>query len=226
MQKIFLNLKFPIFILVIIILIYGGLSLADLKNKTTKLQSQNESLSFKTDNLLSKLDQIQSNIEHAKSDIDQAKSDNNNLSGKLATAQKQIAYLQNQNVPKQVLGASTDNIIELKPATITKTITQTVTKEVEKNQATVAIENIGSYKVDLQSGDNAFNVLKRASEINGFSLDYDTYSFGIFIKSIGNINPQGNQYWAFYFNGTFSNVGASDQSVQKGDSVFWQLTSF
>ena len=219
MQKIYLNLKFPIFAILIIVLIYGGLSLADLKNKTTKLNKQNESLSFKIDDLSNKLNQIQGNI-------DQAKNDNDILSGKLATAQKQIAYLQNQTTSKQVLGDSTEKIVELKPATITKTITKTVTSEVEKNQATVTIGNVGSYKVDLLSGDNAFEVLKRAATENGFKLDYDTYSFGVFIKSIGNIAPMENQYWAFYFNGAFSNVGASDQPVQKGDSIFWQLTSF
>ena len=219
MKKIYLNLKFPIFAIFIIGLIYGGLTLADLKNKTTKLGKQNESLNFKIDDLSNKLTQIQGNI-------DQAKNDSDTLSGKLVAAQKQIAYLQSQTTPKQVLGDSTNNIVELKPATITKTITKTVTSEVEKNQATVTIENVGSYKVDLQSGDNAFNVLQRAAAENGFNLDYDTYSFGVFIKSIGQITPANNQYWAFYYNGAFSQVGASDQPVQKGDSIFWQLTSF
>ena len=216
MQKIFFKLKFPIFAILIIVLIYGGLSLADLKNKTAKLNKQNESLTFKIDDLSNKLDQIQGNINQAKNDSDI-------LSGKLVAAQKQIAYLQSQTTPKQVLG---DNIIELKPAIITKTITQTVTQEVEKNQATITVGNVGSYKVDLQSGDNAFNILKRAATENGFNLDYDTYSFGVFIKSIGGITPANNQYWAFYFNGAFSQVGASDQPVQKGDSIFWQLASF
>jgi len=216
MQKIFLNLKFPIFVLAVIILIYGGLTIADLKNKTVKLNNQNESLTFKIDDLSNKLDQIQGNI-------DQTKNDSDILSGKLVIAQKQITFLQNQTTSKQVLG---DNIIELKPATITKTITQTLTQEIEKNQATVTIENVGSYKVDLQSSDNAFEVLKRAATENGFSLDYDTYSFGVFVKNIGGITPANNQYWAFYFNGAFSQVGASDQPVQKGDSIFWQLTSF
>lgn len=218
MQKIYLNLKFPLLALAIISLIYGGLLVSDLKTKTESLQKQNQTILFKTATLSDKIDQVQN-------DTNTTKNNNDILAAKLATAQKQIYVLQNNASIKKVLGASTANNIELKPAIITKTITNTVTQEVEKNQATVTIENVGSYKVDLQAGDNAFDILKRAAT-NNFALEYDTYSFGVFVTSIGGITPQGNQYWAFYFNGAFSNVGASDQPIQKGDSVFWQLASF
>lgn len=212
------KLRLPAIALAIIAIIYGGLIIRDLKSQVGDLNKQNQANIFKANELASRLDQLQN-------DVNVAKANNDNLAANLAQSQKQISSLQNQIAIKKVAGVSSP-IVNLEPAVVTKTITQTITKEVEKNQATVTIENVGSYKVDLQAGDNAFEVLKRAASENNFAIDYEVYSFGVFVKSIGGVVPQGNQYWAFYFNGAFSQVGASDQAVVKGDSIFWQLASF
>lgn len=213
MNKIFKSLVFPAISLLLVTIIYGGLSIESLNIQTKALQKQNQDIAFNASNLENKLNQIQT-------EVDQANSLNSNLSLNLVSAQKQIAALQAGS------GNKISSSIIAQPAVITKTVTQTIDRPIILDQATVTIENVGSYKVDLQAGDNAFKVLQRAASQNNFTLKYDTYSFGVFITSIGNITPKGNQYWAFYFNGAFSQVGASDQPVAKGDSIFWQLASF
>ena len=93
-------------------------------------------------------------------------------------------------------------------------------------QATLTVENIGSFKVNIKENDTAFSILLRAGAENNLTVDYDSYSFGVFVKSIGGILPAKNQFWAFFYNGTFSNIGASDQKVKNNDQIFWQLSSF
>ena len=99
-------------------------------------------------------------------------------------------------------------------------------KEKPVKSANVTIKGLGSYKVVLKSGDTAFSVLQRAASENKFALTFEKYDFGVFVTGIGKIVPVGNQYWAFYFNGAYSQVGASDQKVSSGDTIFWQLESF
>ncbi|MEI8061078.1 MAG: DUF4430 domain-containing protein [Candidatus Berkelbacteria bacterium] len=209
MNKLFKSLMFPALSLLIVTLIYGGLSIASLNNQAKELKKENQARSSSLADLQNQLSQIQNKVN-------QTLSLNDNLQQSLSAAQKQISGLQ---AKPAVQTASA-------PTIITKTITQTVDRLVVLNQATITIENVGSYKVDLQSGDNAFNILQRAASQNNFALKYDTYSFGVFVTGIGGIVPTGNQYWAFYYNGAFSNVGALDQPVQQGDSIFWQLASF
>lgn len=201
---------FPAISLLVIAIIYAGLSIVDLQKQAGLLKNQNQ-------NMISKVSGMEDTLNQSIAKINQTISLNNDLQNNLTTAQKQISRLQSNSGVKTV---SADPIV------VTKTITETINHQVEKNQATVTIENVGSYKVDLQSGDNALTVLQRASSQNNFALKFDTYSFGVFITGIGGVNPTGNHYWAFYFNGAFSNVGASDQPVKNGDSIFWQLASF
>lgn len=213
MKKLLKSLIFPAISILIIAMIYAGLTIENLDNKALAAKKQNQDLSLKQSSLEKQLDEIQASIA-------QIINDNDGLRKNLAKAQKQILALQNRKVREN----SVSTVAE--PVVITKVVTQKVTQEIERNEVAVIIENVGSYKVDLQNGDNAFTVLERASAENGFTLTYDTYSFGVFITGIGGITPTGNQYWAFYYNGAYSNVGASSQPVQKGDTIVWRLATF
>lgn len=131
--------------------------------------------------------------------------------------------------PKQVLAAT----IEPAPAPVpepkivTKTVTKTVVVKAEPDpEAAVIIEGVGSYQVDIEKGDTAFSVLQRAAAAYKFALEYKSYDFGVFITSIGGIKPEGNKYWAFYYNGKYSSVGASDQKINESDTIYWKLESF
>lgn len=196
MKKIINYFGLPIFALVIILILYFALTIRNLQN-------QNQKLVASVDKITEQLNQT-----------------SDNLTQQLAQEQNQINDLQSTDSKK----VSSGSVVKYTP--IVQTVTQQVTKEIEKNQATVTIQNIGSFKMDLQSNDTAFSVTKRAAEQNGFALNFTMYSFGAFINSIGTITPTGNQYWAFYFNGNFSNIGASDQKVSNGDNIFWQLATF
>lgn len=200
--------------------IYGGLSIYKLKSDNNQLNEQVASIYDKIDDLQSKLAETQIALDKTNHD-NQAKIDD---------LKKNLAYYQSlATAPKAVLGADaeiTPTSAEVKPAIVeTKTIIKTVQAPVKK-QASVIVQGIGSFKVDIKSSDNAFTLLKRAATKNGFDIKYDTYSFGVFITEIGGIKPAGNQYWAFYYNGRFSNVGASDQKIANSDTTFWRLESF
>ena len=212
MNKILKSLVFPVIAIFIITTIYFGLSIRDLNKKIGLTQNQNRELKTEVSDFRSELIQNKNNLN-------QVLSLNNSLNQDLLSAKTQIASLQKNSGIKTVYTSPETQII-------TKTISQTVNQAIEKDEATVTIQNVGAFKVQLQSSDTAFSVLKRAAAENGFPLKYDTYSFGIFVTEIGPVKPAPNQYWAFYYNGAFSNVGASDQSVKKGDNIFWQLTSF
>jgi hypothetical protein len=202
------GLFFPIISLLLIAVIYSSLSIANLDKKA----QASESNKSKYDQRISEFEIL---LEQYDKKLNKVAEENDNLSKQLAT----VANSKPQTVKVTTPG-------QVQTVTQTETVYQTEIKQIEKNQATVTIENVGAFKVNLQSNDNVLTVLKRASEQNNFGLKYDTYSFGVFITGIGGINPTGNKYWAFYFNGAFSNVGASDQPVVKGDSIFWQLASF
>lgn len=207
MKKIVKSLIFPAISVLIVAIIYGGLSIVNLNNQTKTLQKQNQVFTFNASNLQDELNQIQVRVE-------QTISLNSSLQQSLVAAQKQIAYLQT----KANIKASSSVVAE--PAVITKTITQTVTQEVEKNQAQVIVDRAGKYSVDLQAGDAAFDVLKRASEQNNFALDYSTDpTYGAFINGINGIMPYNKYYWFFYYNGNSSKVGVSSQPISKGDVI-------
>lgn len=164
----------------------------------------------------------------------------NDLESKIGTQNQTIQDLQNQlidikkiaSAPKQVLAAAiepapTPATPAPAPETIIKTVTKTVVvKEEPKKLASVIIEGVGSYQIEIESGDTAFTILKRAAAENNFIAEYQSFDFGVFVTAIGDIKPEGNKYWAFYYNGQYSNVGASDQAISDGDTTFWQLASF
>lgn len=189
-----------------LIIIYGGIGLA-------KSETQNKTVQ----------DNLQKEIESLKQQITQNQNQENI---QIADLQGQIKSSADITPQKQVSGASTTREIQYVEKPITQIVTQTLTQEVEKNQAVVTIENLGSYRVDLQNNNNAFTILKEAGAENGFPVEYQEYSFGVFVTAIGGIKPAGNQYWAFYYNGKYSTVGASSQPIFKNDTTFWKLESF
>jgi len=221
MKKIIQNLTTLFLAILAVTIVYGGINLADLNLKNVKASQNQEDFANKISNLENKLNESENK--------------NSDFENRLNDLQKKLDdYKKIASAPKQILGAETQEpkevikYIEKEPVikTVTQTITQTITQGVEKNQAVVTIENLGSYRVDLKDSDNAFTILKRAGVENGFPIEYQEYSFGVFITAIGAIMPRGNQYWAFYYNGKFSMVGASSQSISKNDTTFWRLESF
>jgi hypothetical protein len=81
--------------------------------------------------------------------------------------------------------------------------------------------------VEIEAGETAFEILKEVTEEQEVDFDYDEDpNWGAFIKSIGSIIPEGDQYWGFMINGEGSQVGASSYVVEKGDSLLFKVISY
>jgi len=91
---------------------------------------------------------------------------------------------------------------------------------------TIKIQHLGTFTPEVQAGDTALSVLRRAGVQNGFPVRTTQYWFGEFVDCIGDLCFDDHHYWAFYFNGQYSNVGASAQSIVVGDTSEWKWESF
>ena len=91
---------------------------------------------------------------------------------------------------------------------------------------TIKIQHLGTFTPEVQAGDTALSVLKRAGSQKGFQVRTTQYWFGEFVDCIGDLCFDDRHYWAFYFNGQYSNVGASVQSIVAGDTSEWKWEQF
>lgn len=70
------------------------------------------------------------------------------------------------------------------------------------------------------NGTSALAALYRASENSGFSVDIVDSSFGLYVESIGGIEPQGwDKGWMYQVNGISPSVGAAEYDLSDGDVV-------
>jgi uncharacterized coiled-coil protein SlyX len=207
--------------LFLIIIVFGGLSINSLQNQNKKLEASQTRLENQITDLENNVALNQTQISTLSDDLSKNKND--------LAYYKKLTYSLQQKINDSV--ASNNNTSAIIPAIATKATVKKVTNTVYvkapvAHETSVTVQGVGSYKVDVASGDNAFTSLKKASKIGGFPIDYQSYSYGVFITSIGGQMATGNQYWAFYYNGNYSNVGASDQKISDNDTTFWRLESF
>ena len=130
MKKLLKSLIFPAISILIIAMIYAGLTIENLDNKALAAKKQNQDLSLKQSIIEKQLDEIQASIA-------QIINDNDGLRKNLAEAQKQILALQNRKVIENSVSVA-------EPVVITKVVTQKVTQEIERNEVAIIIENVGS----------------------------------------------------------------------------------
>jgi len=201
-------------------LIYGGLNFYNTKQDNQKLARSQQDLTVKLSQLENKIDADRQKIDELINNLKQAQEETTHLK------QKNQAVLgasaQETNIETQII----EETVSAAPIVQTVAKTKTVVVEKSKKEASVIIQNVGSYKVAVKTGDTAFSALQRAASQNGFTIKYQDYSFGVFVTEIANIKPAGSQYWAFYYNGQYSQVGASAQKISANDTIFWQLESF
>ena len=81
----------------------------------------------------------------------------------------------------------------------------------------------GDYIVEIKNGETAFSILRRAAQAQKIVLKYDQYSFGVFVKQIGDLQGGGDKYWMFYVNGQLANVGCSEYILKPNDRVEWRF---
>jgi hypothetical protein len=209
--------------LFLVIIIYGGLSI-------NKLQKQNEALVLNQTKIQAKIISLQDDVSNQKNQIAVLSGDLEKNQNDLASYKK-LTYSLQKKINESELAKAEAAKLTVVPAIATKTSTKKITKtvyvpEAAKHENSVTVQGVGSYKVTTESGDNAFTALQKATKVGGFPIEYQSYSFGVFVTSIGGQKAAGNQYWAFYYNGNYSQVGASDQKISDNDTTFWRLESF
>lgn len=94
--------------------------------------------------------------------------------------------------------------------------------------ATVSIQNLGDYQVEIQDDDTAFSILLRAAQKYNFTISYQDYGdMGAFINCIGGIcGGKENYYWMLYYNGRLSGVGASSLPINDRDITTWKFENY
>lgn len=101
------------------------------------------------------------------------------------------------------------------------------------NGATIAVVDQDGKKivpitaVEVEEGQTAFDILKEVTEEQEVALDYSIHEqFGAMIEGIGEVAPEGYDYWGFIINGEEAQVGASSYAVEKGDSLLFKIISY
>jgi len=223
MRKILAYLWLPLVSFALLTLIYGSLTILDLKN-------QNQNLDQKQKRLEKQIVLLEDKFAHLSA------AESKDQSPK---ATQKIAGFSTKAIPtpSTTLGASptstpTPTVAPTPTPTSTSTLMPTPIPTPTPSpspvaQTTVTIENIGTYSIILQTDDTAFSILLRAGQENSFSVEYQIYEgLGAFVNCIAGICAHDNYYWAFYYNGSYSMVGASLQEVLDGDTTAWKFESF
>jgi len=199
-------------------------------------QKQNKSLSKKIDAISAKLAGWE--VAGISTSVAENSTTSNQTNG-LVTSSRAILGVSDEvvisNVATPMPSPSAPKILKVRTSpTPTRTSTPTPTPTPTSaptpviKQVTVEIQNQGIYKVELQENDNAYTVLARAAAENGFALETIDYggSLGIMVTGIGGVNAHDNYFWAFYYNGAMSMVGASSQPVSDGDTTSWKFETW
>ena len=88
---------------------------------------------------------------------------------------------------------------------------------------------LGTVTVELQEGDTVFSVLQRVVSDYNIQMEYSVSPLyqTTYIEGLGNLYEKdcgARSGWMFAVNGVFPNYGASDCTVQDGDSIRWLYT--
>lgn len=105
-----------------------------------------------------------------------------------------------------------------------------VKQAVPKTETVFLTINFGAEKktarVEFKEGTTVFDILQAGTKKLGLALATQNYSIGVFISNIGDKkNGQENNYWTYYVNGEFAQVGADKYKLKAGDRVEWRFGS-
>lgn len=75
--------------------------------------------------------------------------------------------------------------------------------------------------VELESGLNTFELI-----VENYYVEYDEFSFGVFITKLGPLEPGQSQYIAIYINDVASVVGIADIELNNGDVIEFRIEGF
>ncbi|HKZ34943.1 MAG TPA: DUF4430 domain-containing protein [Patescibacteria group bacterium] len=83
-----------------------------------------------------------------------------------------------------------------------------------------------SFDMIIPQKTTVYDLLKKASELHGFSLqatDYGT-EMGMFVEEIDGVKNSKEQssYWLYFVNDVSAEVGPSQKEVQEGETISWR----
>lgn len=222
MRKLLSYLWLPITAATVLVFLYGTLTVADLKIKNQKFEEQQNKLE-------TRITQLEKNLGNTQ--VAASKEEKPSASRRILAATDQAnntGALTSNPTPTTAPSAKKTSTPRLTSTSLPPTPTPSPTPPpTPAAQATVAIENIGDYTINLEANDIAFSILLRTGQENGFSIEYQTYEgLGVFVTCIAGTCAHDNYYWAFYYNGAYATVGASAQLVSDGDTTAWKFESF
>ncbi|HLD11805.1 MAG TPA: DUF4430 domain-containing protein [Patescibacteria group bacterium] len=83
-----------------------------------------------------------------------------------------------------------------------------------------------SYDMSVPQKTTVYDLLKKASERHGFSLQATDYGaeMGMFVEEIDGVqnSKEQNSYWLYFVNEVSAEVGPSQREVQEGETVSWR----
>ncbi len=102
------------------------------------------------------------------------------------------------------------------------------TLSLEFNLENGADEILKFSDVEINSGENLFDVLLRVTEQEAVEFSYKDFGgeLGIFIESIDNSSQQESKtkWWQYWVNGEYAQVGVSSYLVTAGDDIVFRFS--
>lgn len=102
--------------------------------------------------------------------------------------------------------------------------------QAESQTVTILVNDAGSekeVKVFVVPGEAVITVMERAQSLSLATLETKDFGgeLGVFVEAINGIRNDvaSSKYWTLYINGERSNVGASLEIVQPGDTITWKF---
>jgi len=71
-------------------------------------------------------------------------------------------------------------------------------------------------------GENAYSILMQALKERGIPYEYENYDFGVFVKSIRNMESGSDKSWIYFVNGESGSVAADQYELKIGDQLEWK----
>jgi len=90
-----------------------------------------------------------------------------------------------------------------------------------KEVAQTAVVQSKVVEYDGKAGQTAYDLLKSNN-----SVDADTSSFGVMVKSVNGLSQTDKEFWTYSVNGAMAEVGADKYVTKDGDKVKWELKGF
>lgn len=76
----------------------------------------------------------------------------------------------------------------------------------------------------VEKGESALGLLKKIARQEGFAVKITETTMGDFINSIGDLEGDSQNFWAFLINGQMAQVGAGEYRLENGDEVKFAWT--